>query len=270
MSNQKSCSDIDRTLDAGIRDIRSSLSAEGRLHLAECQRCDDLLKAIDKREPSSIPELPLKQIQGTLLQTLRPVRPVQPSWVFLIVFLVIFVSVAALGVYRLGSFGWEVLTVVQKITIFTSVGASAALLGFAAVAQMVPAAKHRFPPALVPIGVFVLLVIAIAGVFQYERDPDFVRVGMGCLTAGLPYAFLAAILFALVLRRGVILHPMLSGSVSGMLAGLIGTSVLEVHCPILDVWHILMWHLGVCILGALAGLLVGFIGSRAKQLPWFG
>ena len=44
---------------------------------------------------------------------------------------------------------------------------------------------------------------------------------------------------------------------AGLLAGLAGTSMLEIHCPNLDAWHILLSHLGVAILCALAGLAIG-------------
>ena len=44
---------------------------------------------------------------------------------------------------------------------------------------------------------------------------------------------------------------------AGLLAGLVGTSVLEIHCPNLDAWHILISHLGVAMLCALAGLIIG-------------
>jgi hypothetical protein len=36
---------------------------------------------------------------------------------------------------------------------------------------------------------------------------------------------------------------------------LIGLSVLEVNCPNLNVFHILVWHGGVVLIGSLAGAL---------------
>ena len=60
-----------------------------------------------------------------------------------------------------------------------------------------------------------------------------------------------------MLRRGAILAPSMTGAATGLLAGLVGTSVLEIHCPNLDAWHILISHLGVAMLCALAGLVIG-------------
>jgi hypothetical protein len=179
----------------------------------------------------------------------------------LLIFFLIFVVLTAVGIHHLGAFGWPVLTGLQKTVILTSLAASAALLSFSTVRQMTPGSRYPFSPALLLPALFVLLSLAVASVFQYENDPHFIRVGMGCLQAGIPYAIPALILFWFVLRRGAFLHPYLSGATAGMLAGLIGTSVLEVHCPILDMRHILVWHLGVCLVGLLAGLLAAYIGA---------
>jgi hypothetical protein len=51
----------------------------------------------------------------------------------------------------------------------------------------------------------------------------------------------------------------MTGAATGLLAGLVGTSALEIHCPNLDAWHILVSHLGVAVLGAMAGLVVGVV-----------
>jgi hypothetical protein len=69
----------------------------------------------------------------------------------------------------------------------------------------------------------------------------------------------------LVLRRGTILSPVITGAATGLAAGLVGTTALEIHCPNLDVWHILVGHLGVAALGVMAGLLIG-IAAETDQL----
>ena len=43
----------------------------------------------------------------------------------------------------------------------------------------------------------------------------------------------------------------MTGAATGMLAGLVGTSVRELHCPNMDSWHVLAPHLGVAALGAI-------------------
>jgi hypothetical protein len=74
---------------------------------------------------------------------------------------------------------------------------------------------------------------------------------------GLTYSVPAALLFWLLLRRGAILCPKIIGAAAGGLAGLIGLSVLEVNCPNLNIFHVLVWHWGVVLISSLAGALIG-------------
>jgi len=72
--------------------------------------------------------------------------------------------------------------------------------------------------------------------------------------------------FWLVLRRGAILSPAMTGAATGLLAGLVGTSALEIHCPNLHVGHILVSHLGVAVLGTTVGFFIGMVaGTRNKS-----
>jgi hypothetical protein len=66
----------------------------------------------------------------------------------------------------------------------------------------------------------------------------------------------------LVLRHGAILSPKLTAATAGGFAGLIGLTVLEVHCPILNRYHILIWHMGVVLLSMLGGLSLGAAWER--------
>jgi hypothetical protein len=85
------------------------------------------------------------------------------------------------------------------------------------------------------------------------------------LQAGVPYAIPAGLLFWLILRRGAILSPRTVGAAAGMLAGLVSTTVLEVHCPNLNVWHILVWHVGIALSGLVAGLLIAVAGQVVRD-----
>ena len=80
---------------------------------------------------------------------------------------------------------------------------------------------------------------------------------LACLKNGLTYAIPGGLLFWLLVRRGAILFPKLIGAAVGGLAGLIGLSVLEMNCPNLDVYHILVWHGGVVVISSAAGALLG-------------
>jgi len=144
---------------------------------------------------------------------------------------------------------------------------STGLLAYSLVHQMAPGSRHRIPPKLLPVGVIISLTVAMAVLFQFQHERNFWTKGWACLRAGIPIGILAAVPFWLLLRRGAVLSPSITGAATGLLAGLVGTSVLEIHCPNLDAWHILVSHLGVAMLCALAGLVTGLsveiIGSRS-------
>ena len=58
----------------------------------------------------------------------------------------------------------------------------------------------------------------------------------------------------------------MTGAATGLLAGRVGTTGLEIHCPNLDASHILVSHLGVAVLGAVAGLVVGWAVVNRKLI----
>jgi hypothetical protein len=115
----------------------------------------------------------------------------------------------------------------------------------------------------VPIVIIICLALVMASFFPVEDEGNFWTQGWACLRSGTSFGLLAAIPFWFLLRRGAILSPRIAGASTGLLAGLVGTSALEIHCPILDLLHILTWHLGVAILGAAAGFFVGFVSEIA-------
>ncbi len=233
-----------------------------RVHLEGCKNCRDFARLVEL--PPAEVEMDKNQIdrlQKMIVGNLRPVRPLLPSWVFLAAFALFFVALSYGGASYLGPYGWVLLMPGQKIAVFATLAASAALLSFSLVRQMVPGQKSLLRPGLLPVSLFVLLCLVVASVFQARTDPHFLQSGETCLKLGLPYAIPAAFLFWLILRRGAILSPRLVGATTGMLAGLVSTTVLEVHCPNFDLWHILVWHVGFALLGLVAGLLVATVGQ---------
>jgi hypothetical protein len=207
----------------------------------------------------------IDRLQKMIVGDLRPVRPLLPSSVFLSAFALIFVGLSYLSVLYLRPDGWFVLMPMQKIAVFATLAASAALLAFSLVKQMVPGQKWLLRPGLLLVSLFVLLCLVVASVFQVRTDPHFLQSGEACLKTGAPCAIPAAFVFWLILRCGAILSPRAVGAITGMLAGLVSTTVLEVHCPNLNVWHILVWHVGIALLGLVAGVLVAIAGQAIRN-----
>lgn len=247
------CNDVDRALSQG-----SPLPLQAEEHARACNRCRQLLTALNS--PVSVEPLSpaaLRRIADSLADNLRPVRPLAPARYFAGAFAAIFVSIVALSVYRLGAFAIAVMTPLQTTAILSTLAIGTGLLVYSLVNQMVPGSRHRIPPALLTAGITVFVAMAMAVLFQAQQEENFWGNAWVCIRAGTLVGALAAMPFWLVLRRGAILSPRMTGSAAGLLAGLAGTGMLEMHCPILDARHILLSHLGVAILCALAGLAIG-------------
>lgn len=98
--------------------------------------------------------------------------------------------------------------------------------------------------------------------FPIEESPQFWQEGWICFSVGIEFALAAAALLWFFLRRGAYLDARLAGATAGLLAGLAGTAVLSLHCPILETSHVVTWHLGALATATLAGAAIGAIGSR--------
>ena len=129
---------------------------------------------------------------------------------------------------------------------------------------MIPASGRRITRfALIASIVALLGVFAV--VFQnYDMD-QFVPRGLVCLRAGLLFAIPAAVALVLLVRRGFVTNLPGIGMAVGTVAGLAGIGVLEVHCPIFNAAHVMVWHLGVVAISAGAGWALGKLLQRARQ-----
>ena len=267
------CRDMDDVISSHAGD--SVLGPQAEAHLVHCARCRSLTNLLDEvavgdeLRPS---ERQLRRIQTDIAAGLKPVRPLPLSRIFLFAFAIIFLLVAAAGAFLLGMNGWRALTMAQRSAVFMTLAASAILLAISLGRQIVPGSKYAFSPATLPFAILAGLMIMMAATFRSQQDSAFMASGLRCTKNGLTYAIPAAFLLWLALRRGAILFPKLIGAAAGGLAGLIGLSVLEMNCPNLNVFHVLVWHGGVVLISLLGGALVGAAAeyidrSRSQKTP---
>ena len=256
------CKEVARALSE-----ESPLTGQAQDHVRSCDRCQELVSATNIQvSVDTLSQETLRQIADGMATGLRPVRPVAPARYFFGAFVGIFVSIVAIGVYRMGAFAIAVMTPLQLIAILSALAVSTGLLADSLVHQMVPGSHHRIQPSLLPIAITISLTIAVAVLFQFQHERNFWGNAWTCIRAGTPFGVLAAVSFWLMLRQGAILAPALTGAATGLFAGLVGTSVLEIHCPNLDASHILVSHVGVAILCALAGLVIGLTAERKIRI----
>lgn len=245
----------------------ASVSSEAAAHIAGCESCRRLARAM-AQSPQIVPPLPdqLKTIEARILADLKPVKPLPSARVlaFALVFIVVVIAAVG-GVGVLGTAGWRALSLLQRIAVFTALGGTAALAAFSAARQIVPGSRLLVSPWLLVVAVLGVMIGILTTLFHPHGETTFVATGLVCLRIGIECAIPAAILFWLVLQRGAILHPMFTGPTAGALAGLGGLTVLEIFCPNLNVYHILVWHLGVVLASAVGGLAIGTIAEYSGR-----
>jgi hypothetical protein len=260
------CRDMDDVISSHTEN--SELGPQSAAHLVHCARCRGLthlldeVAAGDRLRPS---ESQLLRIQTNIATDLKPVRPLLQSRIFFFVYAIIFLVVAVGGALLLGTNGWHSLTIAQRTAVFMTLAASSVLLAISMVRQMVPGSKHAIAPATLPLAIFAALMLMMAAMFRWHQESALFAGGLMCLKNGLTYAIPAAFLLWLTLRRGAILFPKLMGATAGGLAGLIGLSVLEMNCPNLNVFHILVWHGGVVLISSLGCALIGALAEFIER-----
>ena len=251
----------------------AAIPPEAVAHIAGCERCRRLTQVMKETPANAVPSVEqLQKIKTGMLTDLRPVKPLAPAGVLFVALMFILLVVGAVGGVALGIAGWQALGPPQRITVFTSLVAAVGLLAYSLVQQIVPGSRLRLPPYLLVVVLMGIIASFFAILFHPQAEPTFVSTGLVCLRIGLEGAIAAGLLSWLVLRRGAILNPMWTAATAGALAGLSGLTVLEIFCPNLNEYHILVWHLGAALVSAAAGLAIGIIaelssGRRTRPIP---
>ena len=219
-------------------------------------------QALGARHVAPPPADRVKQIESAIVGNLKPVRPLPPDRFYFTAFAGIFIAVCVVGCDIVGQNGWHALTSFQKICIFAPLAVSIAFAIVSIVRQMTPAATHVRSTAWIAVSSFLLLLLTMVVLFRPMQERAFLHNGLACFRTGMAYAIPASFIFALLLLRGAGLSPLLTGATAGGLAGLVGLGILEIHCPNLNVYHIVVWHVSVTLVCALGGLIFSSVTFR--------
>jgi len=224
--------------------------------------------------PHEVEPALLKRVTDSIKSSLRPVRPLPPTWMLTGGLVLICAVVALGGAARAGFYGIEKMGLLQRALIFSMLGILVWVTATEFVNEMIPGSRRRVSPgALLGMG-SVVLVGVFALLFRDYRTDHFVSAGIVCLLTGLLHAIPAALLSWLVLRRGFAVNCVSAGLVAGTLAGLAGVGVLELHCANFQATHVLVWHTAVVPLSGAAGALVAWAlrfrvgsGAHGRAVP---
>jgi hypothetical protein len=209
--------------------------------------------------PHEVPLGLLERIAESIESSMQPVRPL-PSTGFLSGALVLIaVAVALLGAARAGFQGVESLTWDQRLLIFGTLALVAWFAAGQTVREWIPGSRGRVASVAMLVTVSAPLLAVFALLFHNYHTTHFVPAGVACLFTGLLHAIPAGLLVWWLLRRGYTVNAIVAGLASGVLAGLAGVTMLELHCTNFETSHLLVWHTLVVPLSGAVGAIIGWM-----------
>jgi len=216
--------------------------------------------------PGSAPDpAVVERIAAAVARDLRPVRPRPAAGAAVAGLLAVFLAVAVPAAARLGFFGVQRMSPGVMAAIFPPLAELALLAAAASVNAMTPGSKRPFHPAALAAGGCCAMAAIFFLLFPDHSLGRFVPQGVACLKTGLLWAAPAAVLAWILLRGGYAVDRAAAGAAGGTFAGLAGLAVLELHCANFRLWHVVVWHLAVVPIAALAGAAVYFFGSKRRD-----
>lgn len=230
------------------------------------EEIDEVLNNVG-RAPNHLALESLKSVADSIKPSLRPVRALSPTWVITCGLVLVCAAVSLAGAARAGFFGFAKMDLLDRLLVFPALVLLAWLAGTEFVHAMIPGSLRRISPgALLGFGCAGLLAI-FAFLFRDYQTDHFFSIGFACLITGFLHAIPAGLLAWLLLRRGFAVNPISAGLVAGVLGGLAGVGMLELHCPNFQASHVLVWHTAVVPLSGAAGAFVGWIlRFRARSI----
>ncbi len=222
---------------------------------------DNLLQAArtaHKADPGPDP-IALDHITQSIQASLKPVRPLAPTWLLASGLLLIAAAVTLIGAAPVGFFGMDQMAMWQRTLIFPALAILAIISAGELISAMIPGRLRRISSGALLVAGTALLLAIFALSFRDYHTTNFVSAGMACLIRGTLHAIPVGVLSALLLRRGFAIKPVSAGVAAGILSGLAGLAVLELNCVNFQAAHVLIWHLAVVLVSAMLGALSAWL-----------
>jgi hypothetical protein len=263
-----SCREMNEILDRHVSP--ATLPAAASAHLEACPKCRAVYSVLTQPPETPIAGELQARLEGAITASLRPVKPLPSAGVLLAALLAVFAAVTAAGILAMGVEGAQVMTALQLGGLGMVLVLGATALATLLARQMVPGSRHPWRPEVVLLVAAGSLLTGIALLFPWMTEARLLGRGWTCGAAGLLLAVPAwACLWRLV-RRGFLVSPGWTGATAGLLAGLTGATALHFGCFRVDAAHLVVWHAGVPVLGALAGCLVAKALMRRNSFTLSG
>lgn len=215
----------------------------------------ELLRRLESGPDAVAPALQ-RNLERKLANDLRPVEPLRPAGFFVALWGMVFVVVVVAGVLRLGPLAVPLMGPALSALVIGVLAASAVALMISLALQMSPGSRFRVAPGVLPVVVAAAVTALFAGWLPLHPQAHFWRGVWRCFSVGITFGAISGILTSLALRRGTFESPTTAGATAGLLAGLAGTTLLAIHCPILEMGHVVLAHVGAAIAAGLAGMVI--------------
>lgn len=258
------CNDLDQLRTKSPSSKALTWPMEAQEHLASCSHCSQLQAVLESSKPAGFPAALQGRIEAAILPNLKPISPLPSASQITAVLLFCAVGVVAVANWQLGIAGWLARNRLQVSVDFSFLGISILVFALALAKQMAPGSRQVASTWTLIITPLLALLAAVVLLFGYRWSANFWQQAFACWKIGVACAVLAALLFWLVLRRGFSLSPASQGAMTGLLAGFVGVTVLEIHCPNLDRMHIAGGHVGAAVTVVLVGAALSAFVSRIQ------
>ena len=241
------------------------LNVEAQEHLRTCAECSGLLALMESAPADELDPAVIRRVTQSIVPSIQPVRPMASLPVQTLILVIACAAIAWAGAALSGFDGFFAFNVAERIVILTTLTLFAAMAARLFASEMVPGSARRIGAVWLLAAVSIAVAVEFAMFFHNYDMSGFVPDGITCLENGLLHAIPVGIAAWIVLRRGFAVEPVNAGLAAGLLAGLGGLGLLELHCPHLKVMHQAIWHIAVVPVSAVVGAALGRVDQRVRN-----
>jgi hypothetical protein len=190
-------------------------------------------------------------------QRFEPVRPLRPTWQYALIAgaLALLMGVSGgivLGIVENHVFPWRMWAVLSLALVLFLSGTA-----WAAAQWMSPSGRASLWQVLLG---FVLAIVGLA--LGGTEDVFVLDMAMWCLSVGSLFSAATAVVLMMVFRRGSPLTRDKVAVATGLAAGAAGFVAIQMHCPMQELWHLLIGHALLPVVWGILGYCFGKLAFR--------